>query len=1140
MVAKHVLECLMVFACGLAGGRVALAATAAQSNGVVRDGNVRFTVITPTLIRMEYSNDGQFVDRRSYFAWERGVKPPQYTVTRAHGVLTIATSRMKLEWKGGADGFNAEDLSIAFENGEGGWKTWNPGDKQTGNLGGTLHALDGNSGAEPLADGVVSRDGWYLYRDSSFLVSDGAHPWMQKRPASEVQDWYFFGYGQGNYPTALEDLTTVSGRIPIPPRYMLGSWRSRYYSYTQNEFQQLALNYDAKKFPLDVLVMDMGWHTKPHWGSMDWDKQLIPHPTAMLTWLHERGLHVTVNWHPQGGVGPWYSQYDAFCKAMGIDPAKKKVIPFEDWNEKFMRNYFKMMMDPIEKQGVDFWWLDDGGPYLKWDNAIDFWNIGRPGTGNRGASFSRWGGWGDQRYPVFFSGDTSALWRVLRFEVPFSSTGGNVGADYWSNDVSGFRLKLPSPELFTRWVEFGVLSPVFRTHGENEFGNYRIPWEYGLQAEVATRKAYDLRDALFPYVYSLSYLTWKTSLPLLRPLYLEHPKAQEAYDHPEEYEFGPDVLAAPIVTRGMGKAWLGATQMWFPRGTWWNLLTGESVSGAGDRTVLATAREIPVFARGGVPLPMQTVQERMAGKPANPLVVRAYPGPDGAFTMYEDDGTSPAYLHGAYALTPLRYASQGADGVRVSVGPTTGSYAGQPAAREVMVELPATTHPASVTVNGVKVRESESALPGYSYDSSSATTSVRVASESIRKEVTVDVSFRGSQSVQALVPKIVNQLAVVDRALTGAKTRNTRWKLQLILLQFHLQTLLSKAEQEFGPASAQDVQAGLKATEAEQAKIQTGIGQFKYTQARAGAFALADAYVSASVRIRKADEGLMAQDTPRYHKTFDRPTNLEGYHSGVLVRVLRPTGAGEATLAVNLPGFADKSFALPEGKGRMYAYLPMMDATQHPLYHMSGMVTLTLGAGSSQRVLERAIELKHSLLNEWSVAGPFAQGQAPAIGDAPVTTGVLRKSYAGLGGKKVAWVTWQGAIKNQMYERGADFLQMRKPWIDLYSIFPKDHAEAVAVTWIDAPRAVHAKLRVRHNAGIAVWVNEKSVVNSRGAKGIVDLKNPPPDTVDVSLKQGWNEIAVRTDDQTKDWGFGVWVELPAGVVCAQSAKPPMQ
>ncbi len=1127
---------LMVMISGLYAPLCSAAASSPAVSGTVVDGNARFTVITPTLIRLEFSRDGHFINRRSYFAWHRDIKPPQYHTQRESGTLTLTTSHLKLTWRGGDDGFDARNLSIQFLNNGGAWKTWHPGDKQIGNLGGTLKSLDGCSGREPLPDGVVSRDGWYLLKDHTFLVSNGDNPWIRPRPKSEIADWYFFGYGEGHYRTALEDLTTVSGRIPIPPRYMLGAWRSRFHNYTGDQFRQLEIEYNAHKFPLDVLVMDMGWHTTPHWGSLDWNKKLIPHPAELLAWLHQHGLHVTLNWHPNGGVGPWYSQYSEFCRALGIDPAKQKTIPFEDTNEKFMHYYYKLLLDPLEAQGVNFWWLD-GGIHLGWDNAMDFWNIGRPSTGHRGASFSRWGGWGDQRYPVSFSGDTSSLWRVLRFEVPYTSTAGNAGADYWSNDVSGFRLNIPTSELFTRWAQFGSLSPVFRTHGTIRFGNFRVPWYYGRQAEDAMRRAYDLRSKLFPYIYTSAYLCWTQSLPLARPLYLDYPSAEQAYTHPEEYQFGPSLLVSPIVTRGMGKAWLGAANMWFPGGTWWNLLTNERIDKAGDQTVLASANQMPIFVRGGVPLPMQPVKLRMAEKPVDPLVVQVYPGPSGHFTLYEDDGTSPDYLHGSYALTPLRYENLGEKGIRVVVGPASGKYAGQPQSRRVIVRLPVTTLPESVMVDGTAVPDSPSALPGYTYDPATVTTEVRLPSTSIRKAIEVSVVFKGSRKVQALLPKIVNRIAATHLALAGEGQVRAEWKWQLDRLLFHLQTLRSRAAQEMGPTSSSGVLAGLKAADGELAQVQTTIAQYKNQQARAAGFALANAYLSASVRLRKADEGIMARNMPRYRKTFGRPNDIAGYHAGVLLHVLLPAAEG-GTLAVDMPGLAQRNFTLPEGKQSAYAFLPFMDATRHPLYHYRGTATLEIRSDGSGRSLSRSINVQHRLLDQWSVVGPFATGKAPVIGGTLITPATLQKSYEGEDGKTVSWVSWQSATKKETYQRGRDNLAGIKRWIDLSTIYPAKNASAVAVTWVKAPAPVTCGVGVRHAEGIALWINRQQIINSPRSQGMSDLADSPPGVVKVPLQKGWNQVVVRSEEAEKDWGFSVRLHLPAGVALAQSDEPP--
>ena len=721
--------------------------------------------------------------------------------------------------------------------------------------------------------------------------------------------------------------------------------------------------------------------------------------------------------------------------------------------------------------------------------------------------------------------------------MPFTSTSGNVGADYWSNDISGFQLKIPSSELFARWVQFGSLSPVFRTHGTNHFGNYRTPWYYGRQAEEASRRAYDLRSELFPYIYTCAYLCWRQSLPLVRPLYLTYPSAGQAYTRPEEYQFGPSLLVAPIVSRGMGKGWLGATDVWFPDGTWWNLLTNERVGKPGDHPVLATADQIPVFVRGGVPLPTQPATLRMAEKPVNPLVVRVYPGPSGHFTLYEDDGTSPAYLHGNYALTPLQYENLGEKGVRVVVGPTSGSYAGQPRSRRVIVRLPGTTHPERVMIGSKAVPDSPTALPGYTYDPATVTTDIRLPSTSIRKAVEISVVFKGSQSVQALLPEVVNRLAVTHRALAGAGQALAEWKFQVNRLLLHLQTLRSRAAQEFGATSSAEVLAGLKAADTELAQVQTTVSQYQNEQSQAAGFALANAFLSARVKLRKANVGILLHDEPLFRKIYNEPNNIVGYNDGILLQALLPAAQGGDTLAVNVPDLAQRDFALPEGKHSVFVFLPIMDATRHPLYHLRGTATLEIHSGGSPRSLSRSIDVQRRLLVAWSMAGPFALGQAPKLGDTLITPATLHESYEGKGGKAIKWVR----LSNKSYTGylgGRHYLAALKRWIDLYTIYHDDHASAaIGVTWVKASSPLTCNVSVRHDGGIVLWINRQQIINSPGTQGISNLSDPPPEVVKIPLRKGWNQVVVKTDHGAKDWGFSVRLHLPPGVVCEQSAEP---
>lgn len=1136
---------VVVLALFLATGKLLAAGSISPDPGVIVAGHARFTVITPTLLRLEFSNNGKFINSRSYFAWQRHVQPPKYQIDRHADRLVIRTSRLKLIWHGGSAGFTPKNLSIRFSNDTKHWSIWRPGDKQTGNLGGTRPSLDGCTGRMPISNGVLSRNGWYLLRDRSLLVTSRPNRWIKPRPTEEKADWYFFGYGKKQYRTALHDLTTISGREPIPPKYLLGSLRSRYHSFSSKQFRQLVLEYNAHAIPLDVIDMDMGWHTAPHWGSYDWNRQLIPHPERLLAWLHEQGLHVTVNWHPQSGVGIWDTHYKQFARAVGLNPNTKMRIPFEPSNQKSMRNVFKLLLDPLRKQGIDFWWLDWGwrDSYQGWVNALDFWNIQNSGTARRGASLSRWGGWGDQRYPVFFSGDTSSRWRVLRFEIPFTVTAGNVAADYWSNDIGGFGLGyLPSAELYTRWIDFGSLSPVFRTHNTGATGDHRVPWYYGNRTFSATSVAYQLRSRLFPYIYTCAYQCWKHSVPLLRPLYLSHPSAPAAYQHPHEYSFGSSLLVAPIVSRGIGNAWLAATEMWFPRGTWWNLLTSESVNHSGDRPVLASASEIPVFARGGIPLPMQRFTLRMSSKPTNPLVVCVYPGSHGHSILYEDDGLSSAYLHGAYALTALHYDNLGTKGIRVTVGPTTGNYAGQPLKRKVIIRLPVTTVPLQVRANGHAVPQSTNAIPGYSYNPAKVTTEIRLPARSIRRQTIIDIRFSGSSAAQALLPKVINRIAMVHRALAGAGEMATAWKFTLDRILFQLQTLRSVAAQVFGPASATTISASLARSDATLTQVQANLLRHHNAQARAAQFALSNIFLRAATKLRDAGTGLLAHNQHRYYaeysvyrrggtRTYSGLTSIVNDQTGLMVHALIPPIAINGKLILDLPGLAHRSFPLLKSGQDNLVFLPIAPATKYPLFNFHGNAIIRIKTTSAMVSVSRRIRLCHEMLDQWRIVGPFRLQDSPKLNDAAVTTAILQKAFIGLNAKSVTWIsrTWQSIQNRSWYNR--------KRWFNvsnLYQVSGPNTATAWAVTWVKVAAPMACQFRVRCDGGIRIWLN-----------GHYAAKAPQTSNMDAaayqvhaSLKPGWNQILVQSINGSEGWGFSLRLCMPRGTLVTQSNHPP--
>ena len=674
----------------------------AAPNPVVA-GSARFTVVTPNCIRLEYAPDGAFVDAPSLFAANRAARFDKFRLAQSQTSTTIDTGAIRLTYTPDGLSFSGSNLRAEIRKGAGS-ASWAPGATNPGNLGGTARTLDGAVGPFDLGQGVLSRDGWYLLDDSRspLLTAD----WVRSRPPAGT-DWYLFGYGD-DYRAALTALTAVGGPVPLPRRYALGAWYSRYWPFSSDDYRQIVREYGQHDFPLDNMVLDMDWH-RDGWTGWSWNRKLLPDAEALLPWLHSQGLHDTLNLHPADGVGPQEDQYAAFMQAMGADPATKQTIPFDAGSKTYMDALFSTVFAPLEKDGVDFWWLDwqqypntrsiPDLTNLFWLNTLLYDHTGR--DGQRGMSFSRWAGWGDHRHPIHFSGDANTGFPMLAFEVPFTSTAGNVGCFFWSHDIGG-HMGGRNEESYTRWVQFGATSPVLRSHSTRDAQTDRRPWNYPRWAEDSMRVSFHLRSELFPYLYTSAAQSARETVPLDRPLYFDNPREENAYHNAQEYLLGDNLLVAPIVTPGVGPGRVASQTVWFPPGTWYNEFTGERYAGSTDALVAADINEFPLYVRGGIPVPMQPYTPRMGTAPLTTLRVRCYPGADGQTgrsTLYEDDGVTTAYERGQSATTPLSYTRRGS-AVTVTVGAARGHYAGQPARRTVVLELPDTGRATKATLNG--------------------------------------------------------------------------------------------------------------------------------------------------------------------------------------------------------------------------------------------------------------------------------------------------------------------------------------------------------------------------------------------------------------------------------------------------------
>ncbi len=756
----------------------------ANPKAVVTFDHARFTVLTSRLIRMEWAADGNFENHASFVFLNRNLPVPPFThnavATNSGHRLSIETKDVKLVYtvaNGDNGKFTPDNLQVNFKmNGKD--ITWRPGMPDTGNLQGTTRTLDNARGShtgEPIGPGLISRDGWVVVDDSTRPLFDSADfrfthgenspwPWVMERPAGDRQDWYFFGYGH-HYKQALGAFIAVAGRIPLPPRFVFGAWWSRYWDYSDQELDDLIRGFRENDTPLDVLVIDMGWHTSRDqleamhetdqsgeslgWTGFTWNKLLFPDPSAFLNKVHQEDLKVTLNLHPASGVQPWEARYPEMARAMGIDPATKKYIPFDITDKKFATNYMDIMLHPLEKQGIDFWWLDwQQEPTTKlpgvtptwWLNYVHFSDQAR--EGKRPLLYHRWGGLGNHRYQIGFSGDTISVWPSLAFQPWFTATAANVGYAYWSHDIGGHMPGVVDPQLLTRWVQFGAFSPILRTHTTKNPDAERRIWAYPEPYSGIMRKTYQLRYAMIPYIYTEARRTYDTGVAFLRPLYYNWPNLDEAYTAKNEYQFGKEMIVAPITAALDPATQLASESIWLPPGEWIEWQTGKHFTGPIRVERKFSIQQTPIYISAGAILPLAPPMLRSNQKPLDPLILTVFPqkpGSSSSYTLYEDAGDTRAYQQNQAAWTPIA-AQQSKSDLIVRVQPERGSYPGMLRARSYELRLPADWPPTSVTANGKSLPyTTKPGASGWHYQGNTLTTIVNVPSLPTSKQLTVEV-----------------------------------------------------------------------------------------------------------------------------------------------------------------------------------------------------------------------------------------------------------------------------------------------------------------------------------------------------------------------------------------------------------------
>ena len=626
--------------------------------------NLRISVITPRLFRVEFSKSGGFTDMPTQKVWCRQLEKASFKVKRSGSFVIIGSLKygVCVDCKTGR-------IAYAVANGV------KVRDFKKDNLGGTYRTLDGTTGAIPLGTGIVSKSGAALFDDSDSLLLNEDGTVSPRR--AKAKDIYVFAYGR-DYRAAVRDFLRLTGGVPMIPRFALGNWWSRYKAYTQKEYLDLIERFEKEHLPLTVATIDMDWHWvdleghfgekfKKTWGGTSgwtgysWNTELFPDYKGFLRFLHAQNLKVTLNLHPADGVRHFEDAYPEMAKAMGVDAENREPVAFDIADPKFINNYLDILHHPYEAAGVDFWWIDwQQGTKSRMAGLDPLWSLNHyhfldNGRGaHRPLILSRYAGVGSHRYPLGFSGDTAMNWQVLKFQPYFTATAANCGYTWWSHDIGGHHFGEHDDELYVRWVQFGVFSPILRLHSTSNDLFGKEPWNYGWAAETLASEALRLRHRLIPYLYAMNARTHTEGRALCEPLYYTDPDAKDAYRCKNGYMFGSELLVCPVTSRCDAKTKRASTEVYLPKGRWTHFFTVAVYKGGRTVRVHSDLNTIPVFAKAGAIVPLSLDAGNGAGNPAQ-MELRLYRG-NNTFTLYEDDGETRAFEAGDCSKTVISIA----------------------------------------------------------------------------------------------------------------------------------------------------------------------------------------------------------------------------------------------------------------------------------------------------------------------------------------------------------------------------------------------------------------------------------------------------------------------------------------------------
>lgn len=629
----------------------------ATPENVIKGKKYRFTVLTPRLIRMEYSEDGTFEDHLTTLVLNRKTAAVEYTKKEDKKYLEITTSYFRLTYEKNKPFYSGKFdtmkyLKVELLNTD---KIWYYGHPEIRNYGSPNSSLDDNKGKLKLKKGLYSVDGFASIKDENDIILENGT--VKPRENKNI-DLYLFLYLK-DFALCLKDYFLITGSPALIPRYALGNWWSKNEEYNDLSLKDLVDDFKNKEIPLSILLLDKKWHIdeykdKIYDSGFTWNKTLFSNPKKMIDYLHKSGIRLGLNINPVPGILPYEPSYDVLAHTL---EKQEDILVFNVMNDAVIENYFNFLIHPLDKMGVDFYWIDETAKKERENAILDYYHTEdmKKDYQKRPMLLSRNVTSAPHRYPVLYSGKTIVSWDTLKM-IPFhNALASNIGVSYWAHDIGGYYKGTEDNELYTRYVQLGVFSPILKFGADKGKYYKREPWKWSIKTYSIVKKYLQLRHRLIPYLYAEAYKYHQYGMPMVMPIYHKFPEMYDDVNYRNGYYFGTELFVSPIVTKKDYIMNRSIHKFFLPDGMWYDFVTGKKFPGGKNYISFFKEEDYPVFAKAGSIITLGKNQELNDTTPPKDMEIQIFPGRSNTYHLYEDDGVSELYQKDYYLLTEIDY-----------------------------------------------------------------------------------------------------------------------------------------------------------------------------------------------------------------------------------------------------------------------------------------------------------------------------------------------------------------------------------------------------------------------------------------------------------------------------------------------------